>query len=415
MNSPQRAQGLDGLRGLAASAVVLLHVWMFSGAHQPEQARLTDQIVGSMGLAVMMFFVLSGYLLATPWVRAAASGGPAPALGRYAVKRAARLLPAYWLCLAGSFVLMQQIEHPLAIDAGQLPLFALFLQNQSLATAGQLNPPLWSLGVEVTFYVAVPIIGLGLIAAIRRFGQQGAIVVAMVMTTLGLTWTAVVYGSGEDPRLLTALPTYLPIFACGILAAALMHGRTLRRTTRTAMLLGGAALVVADGWWHVDSTGTVGHVVRDLPAAAGFALVASAVAKGPAWLLGSAPLRRLGDYSYGIYLWHMPVIYWVRHTDRWPESPWAAFALVLAGATLLGALSWHLVERHAITWSTKRLRRTPPPTATASAPSSAAAANAPATQATTPAPATAPTGAASPPNHARRPAVQPHHPAEARR
>ena len=52
MNSAQRATGLNGLRGFSASSVVLLHVWMVSGAHQPGQPQRVDDIVGSMGLAV---------------------------------------------------------------------------------------------------------------------------------------------------------------------------------------------------------------------------------------------------------------------------------------------------------------------------------------------------------------------------
>lgn len=355
MNSTVRANGLDGLRGLAAAAVVLLHVWMFSGAHQAQQSELVDTVVGAMGLSLMMFFVLSGLLVATPWIRAGADDRPAPDLWRYTVRRAARILPAYWLCLAGSFLLMRAIDHPLGVSLGELPLFAVFAQNQFTATAGQLNPPLWSLGVEVAFYVALPLFGLALIAAIRRFGRGGALLVAGAMIAVGLIWTAAVHRSGDDPTLVAALPTYLPIFACGIATAALLHRRTIARPARTLLLVAGAGLVYLDGSWHAEATGTLGHVLRDLPAGVGFAMIAAAVVQGPAKILGSLPLRRLGDYSYGIYLWHMPVLYFLHATDRWPESPWTAYAYVLGIATVLGAASWYLVERHVVTWAGRRL------------------------------------------------------------
>ena len=357
MNSARRADGLDGLRGLAAAAVVLLHVWMFSGAQQPWQPDRLDDIVGTFGLALMMFFVLSGLLITTPWIRAGlAPGARPPRLGPYAARRLARILPAYWLCLGGSFLVMQAIDHPLGITAGELPIFAAFGQNQLTETAGKLNPPLWSLSIEITFYAIVPVIGLALIATIRRFGRTGALGVAAALTATGLLWTALVHEAGDDTTLVTSLPTFLPIFACGIAVAALIAGRTVSRPTRTALLLGGAGLVVADAWWHVDSTGWVGQVVRDLPAGVGFGMVAAAVATGPARILGSAPMRRLGDYSYGIYLWHMPVLYVLRDTGRWPDSPWLAYASVLGIATVLGAASWHLVERRIIAWAARRLK-----------------------------------------------------------
>ncbi len=357
MNSNGRAPGLDGLRGLAAAAVVLLHVWMFSGAHQPWQPERLDAIVGSLGLAVMLFFVLSGALLAAPWIRASTPGSPAPSVGRYALRRTARIVPGYVACVLLGYVLMRAIDHPLAISASELPAFLLFAQNQFDATAGQLNPPLWSLGIEAAFYVAIPLIGLALIQALRRSGTTGAIVVCAVLVAAGLAWNAMVVGRGEPVTLLTSLPTFLPIFACGIAAAVALQHHQTTRLSRVALITLGSALVVADGWWHLDGTGWLGHVARDLPAGVGFAMILVAVAQGRAHLLGAAPMRRLGDYSFGIYLWHMPVIYVLRHQEHWPESPWAAYARVLAIATVLGAASWHLLERPAITWAAARTRR----------------------------------------------------------
>jgi peptidoglycan/LPS O-acetylase OafA/YrhL len=121
----------------------------------------------------------------------------------------------------------------------------------------------------------------------------------------------------------------------------------------------GAGLVYVDARWHLDGTGAVGHIVRDFPAGVGFAMIAAAVAQGPAWLLTTLPLRRLGEWSYGIYLWHMPVLYFFLHTDRWPVSPWRAYGLVLGIATVLGAASYLLVERHAVRFGAALLARRP--------------------------------------------------------
>ena len=70
---------------------------------------------------------------------------------------------------------------------------------------------------------------------------------------------------------MSTLPTFLPVFACGMAAAALAHRRAPSRAAWWALLVAGAALVAADAWWHHQGTGMTGHVVRDLPAALGFA------------------------------------------------------------------------------------------------------------------------------------------------
>src|SRR3954452_4146436 len=95
-----RMHALDGLRGLAALGVVLLHVWIYTGANAPDKSLTTDLWMGELRLCVLLFFVLSGFLLALPWVAAARGEREAPKLGRYIARRAARIVPAYWLVLA---------------------------------------------------------------------------------------------------------------------------------------------------------------------------------------------------------------------------------------------------------------------------------------------------------------------------
>src|SRR5690242_15187243 len=124
-----RLSGLDGLRGLAALAVVCLHVWMYTEAHSAGRSDLVDAVVGEFRVAVGLFFVLSGFLLARPWIAAARSERALPSLGRFAVRRAARIVPAYWLALALSFLLLEGTGHGRATDPGHLPVFAAFLEN----------------------------------------------------------------------------------------------------------------------------------------------------------------------------------------------------------------------------------------------------------------------------------------------
>lgn len=373
MQKSSRAEGLDGLRGLAATAIVLLHVWMFSGAHQSWQSPGIDEVIGTFGVALMAFFVLSGYLIAGPWLRAARGERQRPHTRPYAWRRAARILPAYVACVLGSFVLMRAIDHPLAVEFSELPAFLVFAHNQLEATGGQLNPPLWSLSIEMSLYLLMPLLGAAMIPVARRLPRTGIPLILTSLTLTGLLWTAIAVQAGEPRALINALPTYLPIFACGIAAAWWLAGRTepLAPVVRGGLLALGAALVYFDAAWHAGGTGQLGHVVRDLPAGAGFALIVAAVAGGGGRLLSARPLVLLGAYSYGIYLWHMPVLYWLRHAGHWPVSPWEAFAQVFTVSLALGAVSWHLLERPINSWAARRTgpRQLPlPARATATAP-----------------------------------------------
>src|SRR4051812_18234384 len=148
-----RLEALDGLRGLSALGIVVLHVWMFDwgDAHRPAKTA-ADLAIGELRLGVPLFFVLSGFLLHRAFVGAALDGRPAPGLRRYARHRLARIVPAYWLALAGAYAVLRAADHPPIPGPSELPLFALFAQNQFAGTHGLPHPPAWTLGVGRSFY-----------------------------------------------------------------------------------------------------------------------------------------------------------------------------------------------------------------------------------------------------------------------
>ena len=341
-----RNHALDGLRGLAALGVLTLHVWMFTVAGGHERREAVSLVIGELRLGVVLFFVLSGFLLAGPWVASALDERPAPRLGRFAVRRAARIAPGYWVAMLGSFWLLSGTGHDYEVSAGQLPLFAAFGQNYVGAAAGKLDPPMWSLVVEVSFYAVLPLAGWLLARAARR----GWMVVACGgLVTVGLGWSAAGAALSWPDTAMSTLPTFLPVFACGMAAAALAHRRAPSRAAWWALLLAGAAMIAADAWWHHQGTGVTGHVVRDLPAAVGFAAVVAAVAARPPAALACAPMRGLGTISYGLYLWHLPVLLWLRFEGLLPRTgflgPWIEVAAL---SVLVAIASWVLVERPVI-------------------------------------------------------------------
>jgi peptidoglycan/LPS O-acetylase OafA/YrhL len=332
---------LDGLRGLAALAVVVLHVWMYTDANYPRPGRtdLLDRVIGELRIAVVLFFVLSGFLLASPWVR-----GKAPSLGRYAVRRLARIAPAYWAAVIGSLLLLHGSGSGRDIDLHDLPKFLLFVANVFPQTRNQLDPPLWSLHIEVSFYVVLPLIGLALLRTKRKW------LVAVALIAAGLAWTTAGALRSWPPETTWTLPSYLGAFAAGIGAATF----AARPRRAPLIVLAGTTVVVANAVWHSGGgTGVPGHAAGDLPAALGFAAIIWGISARPGRLLSSPPLRVLGTLSFGIYLWHMPVLYALQRSDRFPERFLPALAWVLPFTFLLATASWYLIEKPAIAWSAR--------------------------------------------------------------
>jgi peptidoglycan/LPS O-acetylase OafA/YrhL len=356
-----RLESLDGLRGLAALAIVVLHVWMFDwgDAHRPPKSA-ADLAIGELRLGVPLFFVLSGFLLHRAFAGAALDGRPAPSLRRYARHRLARVVPAYWLALAGAYAVLHAADHPRIPGLGQLPLFAVFAQNQFEATHGALDPPSWTLGVEMSFYVLLPLAALAVRAIGPRRGGQVALCVALSLAGAALAGVA---AAGRWPETVTtSLVAYLGMFAAGMTAAAALHGRRLPRRRALALAAGGCALVLADAVWHARSIGPFGlrAAIGDTPAAAGFALVVGALAAGPLRprALVCLPARALGELSYGLYLWHFPVIVALRANGEWsPDLGRALASTVIVG---LGAatVSRLVVEGAALAWARRRDART---------------------------------------------------------
>ncbi|EHN09476.1 putative acyltransferase [Patulibacter medicamentivorans] len=350
-----RLGALDGLRGLAAVGVVVLHVWMFvqGDGGRPERTA-ADVLISQLRLGVPLFFVLSGFLIFRPFAAAALDRRPGPALVPYAMRRIARIVPAYWIAILGAAALLAWVEHPRAISVGQLPSFLLFLQNYDAATLGRVNPPSWTVAVEVSFYVVVPLIGLAAARAVRalpsRARRRVLALVCLAMVVAGAALFSVAKLNEWPKTMVYTLPVQLSAFAAGMLVAVLVHDRRTGVRATLPLAAVGVLLVLADGWWHGQTAGPLilRQLGNDLPATTGFSLLVAAIALGPlpgSQVLARGPLEYLGRISFGLYLWHFPMIYLLRASDRFPTTLLAAICLTLALSLTLAMLSWHLVER----------------------------------------------------------------------
>jgi peptidoglycan/LPS O-acetylase OafA/YrhL len=196
----------------------------------------------------------------------------------------------------------------------------------------------------------------------RARGAQAAVVAALI--PLGLVWNALVHEYGWNILASKALPAYLPYFAFGMLLALWAEQRPERgarpaspRAT-AALVAGGFALVAADAYWHATAAPRAVNawlaVLADIPAGLGFALIVGAAVIGGGaatrWM-SVRPLAWVGLVSYGVYMWHVPLILFARRMDVLPSAYPLRLLVVVPPVLLAAAASWYLVERPFIAWA----------------------------------------------------------------
>jgi peptidoglycan/LPS O-acetylase OafA/YrhL len=359
-----RNRRIDSLRGLAALAVLGFHVWLYARP-VPSTDRLAplDYVWAQGRLGYVLFFALSGFLLYMPWLRAARGQGSRPQLGEYLRRRAARILPGYYLALVGAIALLWNLSGTPGVrlpPADSLPLFFVFGQNLTTASVMKLDPPMWTLAVEVTFYLALPLIGL---AAIKLAGdRRRQLAVPLALIAAGIAWNGLVGAIGLPLPATKVLPAMLPYFGAGMLAAVLVSNGPVESRTARRAVLAGAGLLLLDFVLHtglVPGSGYVVAGVHDLPAALGFAAVVAAAAGStlPIRTLDSRATAWLGTVSYGLYLWNVPVLLGLRSIDLLPLDSWLALPVVFLPTLAIAAASWYLAERPAVEWARRSVAR----------------------------------------------------------
>ncbi len=374
-----RLTELDGYRAIAASAVLVFHVatatgWSDQGSVGGFDAGAWASRLGNWGVCV--FFLLSGFLLYRPFAQAHLTAGPPLRWHVFMRRRVMRVFPLYWVVLTLAFVLGATTPRPRTAAEGwwtPIPLY-LLVQNylDGLESIGL--PVAWTLSVEWTFYLLLP----ALAWCIARFpGARSQHPVRRLQAQLlGL---AVLFSTAWLYRILITslkpqwpgLPqnwvfNYLDWFSLGMLLAVAFTWRKLGNP------LPALVVAIADRpwvcWLLAAQLYWVG-VLLNIPASFGvpvqpgqtfgrflvngfsalFLLLPAILGsrRRPRLslsVLASAPLVWLGTISYGIYLWHTPVIKKYKQLEADPSM--LELLVITVGATLV--LSWlgHvLVER----------------------------------------------------------------------
>lgn len=337
-----RGNNFDALRLAAAATVIVSHAFeIVGGPGAREPLRALTQGDSSLGhVAVMTFFVLSGFLLAKSWAAE-------PRLVAFARKRALRIAPALIaVVLASTFVLGPMMTADPIDDYAAAPETRAYLANLFLYTgfAGLpgvfadlpyedvVNGPLWTLKFEVMCYLALA--GFGAARLLRP-----AIAAFFIASCYGA-----VYVLGEGPHgggvyyLAKFVDLARPFFA-GVLFA-LIAGRVT--------LSARAALVAAFG---LALSAPAGLLSETFPLFGGYLAL---------WfgLTRAGPIRhagRSGDFSYGLYLWGWPaqqIVQTLVAPTHWAVN--VAFALPLA--FVFAVASWFLVEKPALAFKSRDRR-----------------------------------------------------------
>jgi len=359
--------GWDGLRALAATGVLVLHATYMR--LPPRGDALA--VVAQFQAGVQVFFVISAFLLSRPYLHGLLDPAPGPAPWPYARRRLLRVYPAYWVALVAAVLLGQHSFHGLRDWGAQLGLLHVYRAGpfgRGLGVA-------WTLSVEISFYLFLPLFFLVVGRAARRFGPRRSLGTGLALVfACGVAFAAWVQAT--DRQLLTFwLPFHLPVFAGGIaMAWAAVESGTndgLRaladRVGRLAALwwtLAGLVLLLAAAdlgrsvvltryragaaqvYWGVAA------LLIALPVAFGFRR------RGVGRLLELRWVKFVGLVSYGVYLWHPQLVTLIADDWLgWPSrsgNPWALAVAVFAASVAVGAASWYAVERPVIRLGSRR-------------------------------------------------------------
>jgi peptidoglycan/LPS O-acetylase OafA/YrhL len=366
-----RSAVVDAVRALAALMVLIAHASFIANNGYPGSVGYALRQM--LGAGVLIFFSLSGYLIAGPFLRALVDGRPLPRISTYFVRRAARIYPAYWIAFAAVLVFLWP---PGGVRAYQFPVHLLLLQS-SWPVNGEPTSIFfvaWTLGVEAAFYAFVPLAALVLRAVHPgpwRPGRLAAIVVVGAVASAAWSYIAATQLGGDRSRLVLfseiGLQVWLYAFCPGmIIALAATSGwSTFKRVMATPWLTLPAAVALWGAAYAMERSSSTFLVNNyQVMFVLGSGLFLATIVVAGAW---TRPIVRvlapIGLISYGIYLWHDIVVQviWKHTSIGFTGGPvaWIGDCVLVAAITLpIAAVSWFAIERpalrHAAAWARRR-------------------------------------------------------------
>lgn len=353
MKRADRLQALDGLRGIAILLVVWFHVWQISWLPAPLPALQFLPETGFSG--VTLFFFLSGFVISYPFLLARARGTAPPGWRHFASRRSIKIVPSYVLSIAVLIAVGYAHFSSPSQAFGAIATHLLFVHTWFASTYGSINGVLWTLAVEVQFYLLFPLIWF-------CFNRTPALTAgAMIALALGYRiYAARCCLHTFAPQMFDNLPGYLDIFAIGMLAALTFVSLEPRAGTFAwragGLVAAGAGIVLfcllSQNLYasrHMDMWDTAWQTVNRTWWGAAFSLVAAGTLLAAPWwqrTVGNPLFVFFGFISYNWYLYHQAVareLLAVRippyATSNAVNDPhWqVAFTVIAFGASLLFA------------------------------------------------------------------------------
>jgi peptidoglycan/LPS O-acetylase OafA/YrhL len=349
---------IDILRGFAAISVVVFHVIeLFEWTAFPLTSPLVWFRVGWMG--VDLFFVISGFVIGLAAFSGIDKHGTHDFRGNFCRRRLIRIVPLHYLTM---LVFVVFITPTLLFDNfwNNIIVHLFFVHNFSVNLSGSINGSNWSLATEMQFYLMILLIAPWL--RVARFWH-------IFLLLVGIAWlwrfgvTVLVPPDktlGVMPMFVAAtqLPGMLDEFAIGILLARFIRAERGRNVldyfnskTRAVAVWLLSVLVLyltLEVFWPRGDFWSFPLMViffRTLLGMTFGVMLFAACAVPPAGILGKilSPFYYLGTISYGIYLWHLPVLLSLKRLT-W-QSPSEALPWAIGLTILFAAVSWHFFEQ----------------------------------------------------------------------
>ncbi len=363
---------LTGLRGIAALWVVLHHIWASAG--YPNQTitiferTFNLQFLFSGWLGVDIFFVLSGFVLCAPFLAYLKSEQTFPNMRHYTIRRAARIIPAYYAQLILLALLSTLGIMHIPANASDYLTHAFFIQNLVSLKGEVINGSYWSLPVEVHYYFTLPT----LFFLFKKYGVRR--VVPLVLIAMFAYRIGIIHLLQHDPIALKSL--YLDQifgridqFLIGMGCAYLYTNRdTLLNSRRTyapvlLCLMGIAGLyevliiilnvIGLEKFWAGHPFLYIFRTILGL--SVGCLIMGISLSPRIAGRILANPVTYfLGTISYGIYLWHFPVHILLNTyltSNLHPQGIMASFAVTATLTTIAASVSYFAIERPILNWA----------------------------------------------------------------
>lgn len=339
---------VEGMRACAAIGVVITHVGFQTG----HTTWSTGRVLGRFDLAVAVFFALSGFLLWRGHAAAARGLRHTPPTGHYLRSRLVRIMPGYVVAVVLILLLFPESHPDLTVWLANLTLTQIYVPLTLTSGLTQM----WSLSVEVSFYLALPVLAL----LARRLPVRARIPAILGVALASFAWGLIPFSVPFGVNPLTWPPAFFSWFAAGMVIAELTvspvgwaHRLARRRILMAVVALTAFGLAASPMAGPAGlAPGTLGQflIKVSMGAVVAYALLAPLVLDRVGTshrILGSTTMVTLGRWSYGLFVWHLAALAMV--FPMIGEFPFNGHMPVVLVLTLvlgfaLAAVSYALVE-----------------------------------------------------------------------